>query len=125
MARSGKYSINKQNVLANIFDIRPLWSVLSRKGLKPKLAVESVTLVKVKDDLLSAATSVTMMDVEVEELCRSTVTRTPIMRPHTGFLSRSLCLNACPADLPGSAPREFYVFRSTCLKYYYDNDLND
>ena len=36
-----------------------------------------------------AATSPTMMEVEVEEDCTSTVTRTPIITPTIGFPSRS------------------------------------
>ena len=59
-------------------------------------------MTRVENDLLFAATSVAMMDVEVEVLCRSTVTRKPITRPHTGFFSRSLFSNTSLAVLPGS-----------------------
>ena len=36
-------------------------------------------------NLLSAPTIVVTMDVEVDELCTSTVTRTPIIKPVTGL----------------------------------------
>ncbi len=41
---------------------------------------------------------VTTMEVEVEELCTSTVARMPIMSPATGFCSNSFELNASPGN---------------------------
>jgi len=46
------------------------------------------------------ATMVTTMDVDVLELCTSTVARTPIIRPATGLLSNSLFEKAAPAARP-------------------------
>ncbi len=40
---------------------------------------------------------VTTMEVDVEELCTSTVARIPIISPATGFCSNSFELNASPA----------------------------
>src|ERR1700733_13568196 len=45
-------------------------------------------------------TIVTTMDVEVDDDCTSTVTRTPITSPTTGFLSRSLSDMIRPAARP-------------------------
>ena len=44
------------------------------------------------------------IDVEVDDDCTSTVTKTPIMRPATGFVSKSLSANTFPAVLPTSSP---------------------
>ena len=44
----------------------------------------------------------TTIDVDVLELWTSTVTRTPIMRPHTGLLSRKWSLSTSPAASPPS-----------------------
>ena len=49
---------------------------------------------------LPAATMVTTMLVDVDELCSSTVTSTPIIMQHTGFCSNSLFVNALPAVRP-------------------------
>jgi len=48
----------------------------------------------------SLATIATTIDVVVEELCKRTVTRTPIIRSAIGLLSISLLWNASPAFLP-------------------------
>ena len=42
----------------------------------------------------------TMIDVEVLELCTRTVTKTPIIKPHTGLLSRKWLLSTSPAARP-------------------------
>ena len=42
---------------------------------------------------------VMMMDVEVLELCTSTVAKMPIIRPQTGFCINSLLENAWPAKI--------------------------
>jgi len=46
--------------------------------------------------LLPEATIVTMMDVEVLELCTRTVARMPIIRPATGLPSNALFVNTPP-----------------------------
>jgi hypothetical protein len=51
--------------------------------------------------LLPAATMATTMEVEVEELCRSTVASTPIITSATGLLRITLLRNTSPAVLPG------------------------
>ena len=58
----------------------------------------------------AAPTSETMMDVDVDELCTRTVTRTPIMRPHTG-LWKTLNVNRLPVVRPARRPRHFVHFR--------------
>ena len=50
--------------------------------------------------LPSPATIATTIDVDVEELCTSTVTNTPIMSPATGLLRISFSEKALPAALP-------------------------
>ena len=49
---------------------------------------------------LSAATMDTTMDVLVEELCTSTVARTPIIRLDIGFERMALLEKASPTALP-------------------------
>lgn len=46
--------------------------------------------------LLPEATMVTTMEVEVEELCTTTVAKIPIIRPVNGFWSKSLVRNIVP-----------------------------
>ena len=46
--------------------------------------------------LPSLETIDTMTEVQVEELCTSTVKNTPIMRPTTGFVNMSLPWNTLP-----------------------------
>ena len=55
---------------------------------------------KTGNDVLPAATIVTTMEVEVEELCKMAVTMTPIIMPHTGLRSSALSRNALPAKRP-------------------------
>lgn len=45
-------------------------------------------------------TMVTMIDVEVEELCTNTVTSTPIIKPATGLDNTLSAVNTSPAALP-------------------------
>jgi hypothetical protein len=48
----------------------------------------------------SAAAMVMIMEVEVEEDCTRTVTRTPTMSPATGLLKTALLRKTSPACLP-------------------------
>ena len=43
----------------------------------------------------------TTMEEEVEELCTSSVTNTPITRPASGFASTELSWKISPAAFPG------------------------
>ena len=49
-------------------------------------------------DLLFEATIVMTIELEVEELCRMTVDRTPIISPVMGFWSSVLSENTLPGD---------------------------
>ena len=62
--------------------------------------MHSVFVLIDKNNLPSPATIATTIDVDVEELCTSTVTSTPIIRPATGLLSISFSAKALPAALP-------------------------
>merc|ERR1712165_424579 len=53
-----------------------------------------------------ADTSPTMMEVEVEEDCTRTVTRTPIINPTTGFFKRSEFEKRAPMFFPPSMRKE-------------------
>ena len=48
----------------------------------------------------SPATIATTIEVDVDELCTNTVTRTPIISPAIGLLNISFSENALPAALP-------------------------
>lgn len=48
--------------------------------------------------LLPEDTMAMTMELEVEELCRMTVAKTPSMRPAMGFFRRSLSWNTLPTQ---------------------------
>ncbi len=56
----------------------------------------------------------TMTLVQVEELCTSTVNRTPIMRPTTGFVRRSLLWKTLPGTGKANVVVQYttYIFIS-------------
>ena len=81
-------------------------------------------------DLHPEATMVMMMDVEVLELCTSTVAKMPIIRPQTGFCINSLLENAWPKNQtkPVYTSNSILSFNNKndefALREAFDNDLS-
>lgn len=70
-----------------------------------------IKLLKSCSYLLPDATMVTMMDVDVLELCTRTVARMPIINPATGLHSNALLVNTPPR-------RQNILFKNVMLKQF-------